>query len=55
MGNKQKSKYRGVSNLGLSRAMHGFNSSSAASPQESRNKRARTKQTVLRRELRLAY
>jgi hypothetical protein len=51
MTKRKNTKPKGVSNLPLSQAMHGLNSSSAASPQESRNKRLRTKQAIIRKEI----
>ena len=47
----KQTKFRGTENKPMMHAMNGLRRSSAAQPQESRNKRARTKQTVLRREL----
>lgn len=42
-------KYRNLANPERHRAMLGLRSSSAASPQESRNKRLRTKQAIIAR------
>jgi hypothetical protein len=52
MGKKSKPKHRGVSNPEAHQADMERRRSSAASPQESRDKRLRTKQAVVAREVR---
>lgn len=48
-------KFRGTSIPELSKAMHGLNSSSAASPQESREDRKRTRAVNRKTEIRFGW